>query len=153
MTRSTDRPSTIVWRPVLSLTYLSSAVDPLSTEDLTRLLTHARAKNERLGLTGMMLHSAGSFIQTLEGPADHVHALFSLIDADPRHHQVFLLHRDDIDERHFAAWRMGFREISEEEAAGLPGFSDYLRTGVIEGEERRRHAASTFHRAFRDSLG
>ncbi|MBS2938369.1 BLUF domain-containing protein [Nocardioides sp. J2M5] len=137
---------------MLSLTYLSSAVDLLSRDDLARLLTHARANNERLGITGMMLYSDGSFIQTLEGPADHVDALFTLIDADPRHHQVFIVRREQIDERHFPAWRMDYREISEEEASGLPGFTDYLHTGVIEGEERRRHAAWTFHRAFRDTL-
>ncbi len=120
MTRSTDRPSTIVWRPVLSLTYLSSAVDPLSTEDLTRLLTHARAKNERLGLTGMMLHSAGSFIQTLEAPrttSTPCSASSTPIRATTRSSScIATTSTSDTSPR--GGW--GSREISEEEAAGCP---------------------------------
>ena len=35
----------------------------------------------------------------------------------------------------------------------LDGLTDYLDTGRIDGEEPRRSAVTTFHRAFREHLG
>lgn len=100
----------------------------------------------------MLLYSGGNFIQTLEGPPDQVDALFALIDADPRHGGVFIVRREDVDERMFASWSMGFKEISSQEAAQVPGFTDYLDTGRIDGDEPRRSAIATFHRVFRQHI-
>lgn len=135
---------------MLSLTYLSSTADILTTEQLDALVRSARAKNEERGITGMMLYSGRHFIQTIEGHRDSVDALFSLIDADPRHHGVFVLRREEIASRRFTAWFMGYREISKDEAESIPGFVNYLRTGEIEGPTSRRHATVTSHRVFHD---
>ena len=140
------------WESVLSLTYLSSAVELWTDDELARLLHRARAKNEETGITGMLLYAGGNFIQTLEGPSDEVDALFALIDSDSRHDGVFLVRREDIDERMFAAWHMGFKEISAQDAHEVPGFTDYLETGRIDGEEPRRSAVATFHRVFRQHI-
>jgi hypothetical protein len=138
---------------VLSLTYLSSAVDLLTPDELARLFTEARDKNARLGVSGMLLHAGGNFIQTIEGPDETVDALFSLIDADERHHEVFLVLRDGIDQRAFADWQMGFVEMPRDDALRIPGFTDYLHTGVIEGDDGCRRTVMTFHRVFREMMG
>ena len=135
---------------MLSLTYLSSTVDALTKDQLDVLVRNARAKNEELGITGMMLYSGAHFLQTLEGPHESVDALFTLIDADPRHRDVFIVRREEIETRRFTAWFMGYREISEDEAATIPGFTDYLRTGEIEGSTSRHHATLTSHRVFHE---
>lgn len=137
---------------MLSLTYLSSTVDTFTKEQLEALVRSARAKNEGLGITGMMLYSGSTFLQTLEGPDEAVDALFTLIDADPRHRDVFILRREQIDTRRFTAWFMGCREISTDTAATIPGFTDYLRTGEVEGPASRRHATVTSHRVFHERV-
>lgn len=137
---------------MLSLTYLSSAVETFSERQLDELLDAARVRNEEHEVTGMLLYAGGNFIQTLEGPADSVDALFSRIDADPRHFGVFVVRRDDIDQRQFAGWSMGFRRLSSGDVRKVPGFTDYLDSGRIDGAAARRHAALTFHRVFREHI-
>lgn len=137
---------------MLSLTYFSSTVHPLTKKQLDALVRRARARNEELGITGMVLYTGSHFLQTLEGPHESVDALFTLIDADPRHRDVFIVRREGIETRRFTAWFMGWREISEDKAATIPGFSDYLRTGEIEGSVSRHHATLTSHRVFHERV-
>ena len=53
---------------MLSLTYLSSAVDLWTGAELDELLRQAREHNEEAQITGLLLYAGGNFIQTLEGP-------------------------------------------------------------------------------------
>ena len=135
---------------MLSLTYLSSTADTLSKEQVDDLARSSRAKNEERAITGMMLYSGDHFIQTLEGPNEAVDALFTLIDADPRHHDLFIVRREEIATRRFPALFMGYREISKDKAETIPGFTDYLRTGEIQGSIAQRHATLTCHSVFRE---
>ncbi len=133
---------------VLSLTYLSSATQKPDPDELEQLLRAVRPKNEALGITGVLLYSDGNYVQTLEGPADVVDAAFARIVADPRHRGVFLAWREEIEEREFPDWSMGFREMDMEQAASIPGFSDYL---TLRGRTAGGSSpAEVFHRIFRD---
>lgn len=134
---------------MLSLTYFSTASSALGKDDLVGLLDHVRAKNDALGLTGMLLYSDGSFVQTLEGPDEVVEETFGRIAVDLRHRDVFVALREAVEERAFPTWSMGFREISTEESETPPGFSDYLQ---LRGPRRQPGGsrAEAFHRAFRE---
>ncbi|WP_165355208.1 BLUF domain-containing protein [Nocardioides oleivorans] len=146
-TGSTDADEALI-----SVTYLSSAVDPWSDAELEDLLVAARATNETRGVTGMLLHAGGNFIQTLEGSQEAVDGVMARVLDDPRHTGVLVVRREEVDERLFAGWSMGFRSASTEEASRIPGFTDYLRTGDIERASERRSAALTFHRVFRSHI-
>lgn len=136
---------------VLSLTYLSSAVDPFGPEDLRRLLLAVRTKNEELGITGVLLYSDGNFVQTLEGPGAAVKETFARISADPRHRGIVEAWREEIEQRAFPDWSMGFRELSADEAASLPGFNNYLcSSGGSTYDSAPAFTAEVFHRIFRD---
>lgn len=137
---------------MISTTYLSSATELWTDEELQRLLAESRANNAEVGVTGVLLYSGGNFIQTLEGPPDAVDDLMARVSEDPRHKDVYVVRRDEITDRAFAEWSMGFRQVSHDQALEIPGFTDYLRTGEIEGATSRRHAATTFHRVFRDHV-
>lgn len=50
------------------IVYLSRAVAPWSQADLAALGLAANARNGPFGITGRLVHSAGTFVQTLEGP-------------------------------------------------------------------------------------
>lgn len=75
--------------------------------DLQRLLHQSRAANARAGLTGALMLTASTFVQTLEGEADVLEATFERICCDLRHADVELLGYARIDERAFGEWSMG----------------------------------------------
>ena len=106
--------------------YSSAAVEPFSDAELAQLLSLARANNERLGVTGMLLYHDGSFLQVVEGDSAVVEVLFERIGRDKRHHRVVPLLKREVEARHFADWRMGFASLKNLPQS-LPGYSDYLR--------------------------
>src|SRR5690349_10256458 len=132
---------------MLQITYASAAVAPFSEFELAQLLRHARVKNARLDVTGMLLYHEGSFLQVIEGDARVVEALFATIGCDPRHSRVLALLRREIEARHFGDWAMGF--VSPKHfTARLPGYSEYL--SHRSQPEKSATAAEQLLGAFRD---
>lgn len=127
-------------RGILTLTYTSSATDLMSVTQLVELIEQIRPKNERLGVTGLLLYSGGSVIQTLEGTSYAVYQVFDAIRADPRHDDVRIVERRYVDDRSFATWSMGFRNVSAREVADLQDFNEFARRSV--GHDLVAHAAS-----------
>ena len=127
---------------ILTLTYTSSATDLMSVTQLVELIEQIRPKNERLGVTGLLLYSGGNVIQTLEGTSYVVDAVFDAIRADARHGDVRVVDRRLVDERSFSTWSMGFRNVSAREVADLQDFNEFARQSV--GHDLVDHAASAF---------
>jgi hypothetical protein len=73
---------------IFSVVYLSECTRSFSGRDLRELLTKAREKNSKLGISGMLLFKAGNFLQVLEGDREKVMALFDKIAKDPRHDRI-----------------------------------------------------------------
>ena len=119
--------------PLVQLTYLSAARVPFTQEALRELLAKARAKNRRLGATGVLLHADGSFLQVLEGPTSAVDALYATIARDPRHDRLVRIFRTEIEAPTFGDWSMGFVEADSDIRARLLGFNDYLQGGAAIG--------------------
>ncbi|NYE36394.1 putative sulfurtransferase [Nocardioides cavernae] len=138
MTTSALRPD----GRVVSITYTSSATRLMSVGQLVELIEQIRPKNERLGITGLLLYSGGNVIQTLEGTADAVDGLLEVISADPRHAQLRVLDRRLVDERAFATWSMGFRNVTAREVAQLQDFTEFARLSV--GDDLAPHAVAAF---------
>jgi len=95
------------------IAYISEAVGFPREEDIRELVAQASAKNERLGLTGCLLFSAGSYLQVLEGPHEPLLETYARIEIDSRHRDVRLLLTHSIASRSFAAWNMGVLNVSE----------------------------------------
>jgi hypothetical protein len=102
--------------------YTSHSTASLSRDELVELLRRAREKNFRLGITGLLLHGDGSFMQTIEGEFEPVHQIYSTIEQDPRHAGLILMCDEPIKQRSFADWSMAFREITAADAETIPGF-------------------------------
>ncbi len=109
--------------------YASVATRPMEEDELVSMLKHAREKNRRLGITGMLLHCDRSFIQALEGPQDRVKELFHTIRQDPRHNRLSVLFEGPIKQRSFTHWSMGFNRPSREDLAMTEGYTPYLDMG------------------------
>lgn len=111
---------------MLSVVYVSTATVPFSDEELVALLEKSRRNNTRLELTGLLLFKDGQFMQALEGPDEAVQALYAIIERDPRHRGIRALMREQVTERQFPDWSMGFRTLTNEALQAIPGYSDFL---------------------------
>lgn len=111
---------------MLSTVYVSRSSFSFTEADLATLLMNSRATNGRLGITGMLLHSEGRFIQALEGPEAAVRDRLAVIAADPRHTAVRTLVEEDVTERQFPAWTMGYPVATDDFASSIPGYDDFF---------------------------
>jgi len=97
---------------LVRLIYASRAAESLSAEMLSTLLKSSRDQNTAAGITGVLVHSDGIFLQLLEGGRNAVNAAYNRITQDKRHHDVVLLSYDEVSERRFAGWAMGQANLS-----------------------------------------
>ena len=94
------------------LLYTSTEAECLSFSDIHQLLLEARRWNAKNGITGLLLHAPnGRFIQLIEGDADMIEAVFARICSDQRHSDVNILLDEDVDDRLFPGWEMGFSDF------------------------------------------
>ena len=131
---------------MLQLVYVSNAVRTFTVAQLRELLGKARATNIGLGITGMLLHQDGAFLQMLEGEAPAVDALFAKIQGDVRHKSIVMLARTEVGGRTFADWSMGFTDVSGSARKVL----GYRHLGDLAGLAGDFRAIETVIRAFRD---
>ena len=109
------------------MAYLSSATKTPTGADLEAILTASRRNNAKRGVTGMLCHYDGSFLQFLEGEDADVEAIFGVIAADPRHSGLVRLYSRPIDARLFANWSMALArpgELDPEQRAFTKGLRD-----------------------------
>ena len=111
------------------LIYTSAAAPGIGAPDLKTILQAARTKNSHLSITGMLLHTAGSFFQVLEGDESTLLKMFASINSDPRHLNVTRIIHEPIAKRAFGDWTMGFSDIELSEVASITGFSDFFQSG------------------------
>lgn len=108
---------------MLSIVYVSTEAQHVTDEDLARILVVTRAKNSRLGVTGMLAHRGSNCLGILEGDDDVVLARFEEIRHDPRHTNVRQLCADTITTRAFPEWSMAFQP-ADPLIKDMPGFVD-----------------------------
>jgi len=118
---------------VLSTVYVSRSSYPFTDDDLANLLMTSRSNNARLGITGMLLHREGRFIQVLEGPEEAVRERLAVIARDPRHTAVHTIVDELVEDRLFPAWTMGYRAVTDDLATVLPGYADVFDSGTGNG--------------------
>ena len=99
-----------------AIIYVSSAVHVPVPDEIERLLQRARERNARAGVTGLLLHDGGHFMQYIEGPPDGLLPIYDIILADPLHHRIHELMSESIGEREFDGCAMAY------EQATIPAF-------------------------------
>lgn len=114
---------------LMHLIYCSSATAGLAPADLRAILETARRKNAQRSVTGILLHTSGSFLQVLEGDEATVTELFAVIASDRRHRNATKIIREPIAQRAFGDWTMGFAEMDASELAHIEGLNDFFHPG------------------------
>lgn len=106
------------------LVYTSHAVKPFSDAELLELLQQSRDRNKEFNISGILLYVQGKFMQVLEGKKAFVEQIYASILKDPRHTRVTLVLEGNSPARIFKGWSMGFKKLSNEDFAGVSGFTD-----------------------------
>lgn len=108
---------------LVRLLYASRAVSAVTTETIETILQQSRSTNPALGVTGILCHGGDVYMQVLEGGRVAVNELYNKIVRDPRHHEVLLLHYEEVSERRFAGWTMGQVNLSRVNPSTLLKYS------------------------------
>jgi Sensors of blue-light using FAD len=136
---------------LIELVYVSAAVRMMRDAELAQLLSKARSDNAMRDVTGLLVYEKGSFLQVLEGEPAVVDELFTRIGRDPRHAQVQMLSRQNIETRTFGDWRMGFAKVDRALARELAGHVEPSRIHRPNEAEKSDDSRSLlFLRGFRD---
>lgn len=109
--------------------YSSAEAIDFSQNDITELLEVARTNNAKLGVTGMLLYDKGAFFQLLEGPSSVVNPLLEKIKKDARHKQFIKIIQEDIGQRDFSEWTMGYSGIKSDDLRRIDGLNDFFGSG------------------------
>lgn len=80
---------------------------------VTDILSKARQKNSRLGVTGALLYYDERFAQVLEGPPEALDGLLAAIERDVRNRQVTVALDTPATKRDFPDWSMAFGAVGE----------------------------------------
>jgi hypothetical protein len=126
---------------VFHIVYISTATVDFSQPQLLSLLVKAKGNNARTGITGLLIHKDGRFVQVLEGDEPVVRALFEVIRRDGRHQAVTLILAEEMAERQFVDWSMGFHDLKDSDLLGMYGHDKPLGKALdIEGFKTNPHA-------------
>lgn len=136
-----------------TITYTSAAKELFSAERLEALLDKSFQANQRWQVTGMLLYNAGTFMQTIEGPPEAIEQLFKNICRDNTHHHLIKVLDEEIEERHFGEWNMGFIDGAKLEN-NLVGYSHFLSSPPMAESFRRSNSdakklLASFHTSMR----
>ncbi len=98
---------------LVRLIYASRAASSDASEATESILAQSRAHNPASGITGILCHGGGIFLQALEGGRAQVNELYGHIQRDTRHKDVVLLSYEEINERSFGGWTMGLVNLAK----------------------------------------
>lgn len=88
--------------------------------EIDAILKQARSHNGETDITGVLFYLEGNFLQLLEGEDPALSDTYLRIKTDPRHHNLIQLVDENIAERSFPDWPMGFRGVTEGEMRDNP---------------------------------
>lgn len=134
------------------LIYVSSATAHFDKQALESILAVARANNEKLDVTGFLIHHDYTFFQILEGEEHVVDDLMGKISKDSRHQDIFILLKEHIEERDFADWSMGHATVTDEDIDLIPGLRKFFSAGATVIEDVKNEQVKKVLRSFKEGL-
>lgn len=109
-----------------SAVYVSTAVSPLSDEELQQLHEVAKKRNSAEGITGALVYNGLNFMQLLEGNKAAVSECLSRISRDRRHSGLAIIRRHTRNYREFENWDMMYNRVSSKGLQPAEPFADWL---------------------------
>ncbi|MGL4232787.1 MAG: BLUF domain-containing protein, partial [Casimicrobium sp.] len=81
---------------LVRLVYTSRVTEALTPPGLDAILASSRRNNPTNGITGVLCTNGTVFLQMLEGGRKEVNDTYNRITKDPRHHDIQILHFEEI---------------------------------------------------------
>ena len=111
--------------------YRSTATRVLGDNELGRLAEQARIHNFSYGVTGVLFHAEGHFLQMLEGEPEAVAMLYGHIYHDPRHTSLKTLYDAPVAQRLSSGWSLGYGTVKLAAFNRLTDFLDARRQAAL----------------------
>jgi Sensors of blue-light using FAD len=92
---------------MIRLLYVSHASAKLTSNDTRAILEASRRFNPTVGITGVLVHGGGLFLQVLEGPEHAVLRLYTRLLDDKRHTDCRIVQISPSADAMFGSWSMG----------------------------------------------
>ena len=80
---------------------------------LVSILDASTRNNSAAGITGLLMHGCGMFMQVLEGDDDQVFRLYVKLLDDPRHAECRVILATPIEKRTFPDWAMAAMNVPD----------------------------------------
>ncbi|MDH4394138.1 MAG: BLUF domain-containing protein [Limnobacter sp.] len=95
---------------MIRLLYCSKAKHEPNQETVDAILLASRKNNKTLGITGVLIHGGGMYMQVLEGHEHAVIRTYVKILEDKRHTDSRIIYITPVKDRLFNNWTMGVIE-------------------------------------------
>ena len=118
------------------LIYFSKSSSVCLPGDIPDILSVSRDRNSGSHVTGILLFMDSVFMQVLEGEEAAVYETMNRIKTDPRHDEIYIFSDEEIGERVFGEWTMGFLNAEASallEAAGLRDIDEAMAIFADDG--------------------
>lgn len=115
--------------------YVSRSVARASETELLGILEKSRRNNGLDGITGLLWADGDRFAQVIEGDDRAIGEAMERILADPRHHDITVLHDRTIAKRQFGDWSMELRR----EATVADAYDTRMRRTLDDASETIRN--------------
>ncbi|MCB8836754.1 BLUF domain-containing protein [Aurantimonas sp. VKM B-3413] len=89
---------------VYRLAYVSRPAPLLTAVDIADIMKVAERRNAELGITGLLVHDFGRFVQLLEGPLESIETLMRAIILDRRHSDIRIFLQQTAERRSLDRW-------------------------------------------------
>jgi hypothetical protein len=120
---------------LIRLIYASKISPTFPYEEINSIVSTSESNNKLVNVTGVLCYSNKYFLQCLEGTRDNVNSLYDKILKDKRHYDATILKYDEVAEREFNDWSMGyippakFSEALVTKFSGEKDFNPYNMNG------------------------
>jgi hypothetical protein len=123
--------------------------------NLEQILVGSRRRNAEAGVTGILVHHGGMFLQVLEGAEAAVRKIMARIEKDMRHYDIKILATVTKlgEQREFGDWSMEFSDmtgsarvlkgfIEARHARSLANLDEAQATKILEAVQTDRNASA-----------
>jgi hypothetical protein len=93
---------------LVRLVYVSTVSEKFVPSDLEDILNIANRHNNINDVSGLLCFSNKYFLQCLEGSRSQVNKIYQKILKDERHKDIVILHYEEVADREFENWSMGY---------------------------------------------
>lgn len=116
------------------LLYVSRAAGSVCLDDLLHIQLAGIDHNAPRDITGLLLHSGGSFVHFLEGEQDQLDQRFEAISREAWHQDIDLRYRRPTEQRRFGQWPQEMLDLDLHSETERSAFAEIVNSA---GQKQR----------------